>query len=164
MKVINNQWQLSAAICLLIITLLTLLPLAAQKLAVIVSSWAYSTDLSLKRVSASVPFTFLYIQYDYCECAWVCVRVCAGIMDGQRVRVPGNIHADPCFLFTYTLPLPAHSRQQKHYFTSVESRIHWGIHTANTHNPYSIILLQEKKILWPILYYSHTKRQKIYCS
>ena len=32
MKVINNQWQLSSAICLLIITLLTLLPLTALKL------------------------------------------------------------------------------------------------------------------------------------
>lgn len=34
MKVINNQWQLSSAICLLIITLLTPFPLTGLKVAV----------------------------------------------------------------------------------------------------------------------------------
>lgn len=48
MKVINNQWQLSSAICLLIITLLTPRPPRAPKPAVTANPWAHFTAVPLK--------------------------------------------------------------------------------------------------------------------
>lgn len=160
MKVINNQWQLSSAICLLIITLLTLFLLVALKLAIILPSWAYFMLLllSLKRGSVSFYFNVLSL---YIYIVWLlCMCLSVGIIDWLRVQ--RDIHAVLFFIFTYTVLLPAHSRVWKHNFTPAEGRIQWGICSIRAHNPCSIILLQETLLVYTVL--QSDKNTKTYFS
>ena len=136
MKVINNQWQLSSAICLLIITLLTLLHLTAPKLAAAEPPQAFSTDYFFKQVS-SIRFCInSMISVYVLECGYVCT----GIIDGLRVQrnTPALLffHIYIYIAFTGTL------QTLKTEFNASGKQNPVG----HSHNPNSIITLQKNPL------------------
>lgn len=124
MKTINNQWQLSSAIYLLIITLLTPLLPTALKLAVTVQSQAYSMHIF---ETTDYGFTFLYsLRALYISDS---VRTCAQVID--KLRAPTNIYA--ASLSSYLHLHCLYFSILSHNFMPREGRIHWDVYFAQTH-------------------------------
>lgn len=128
MKAINNQWQLPSAICRLIIMLLTVLLL----------NW--STQSHHRPISGS-PLKGRLGFFRY-------LAKCGYLVSGVTDRAGGNIPAFPPCVFTYTLPLLAHSTLWKHNSMPVKYRVQFKnvCHTLHTHHRKVELWKPQKKI------------------
>lgn len=112
MKAINNQWQLSSAICLLIITLLTFSPLNRS-----------SQSLFHRPGISQCP---LYISAGTVWFPYMCL--CMGMW--RYCRVPSVLFFSP-YLHISCLNLHILYRISCQWKTKTQ----WGIHVSHTHKP-----------------------------